>query len=305
VKKKASQLIWDACQAWQINPMLMLALLQKEQSLISGSYSGTLEHTLSRAIGAGCPGGPANKYPGFGSQMWYGAKVLDGYGEGKNGSTVLLWPTHYDSKTKRQEKTYAEDIYQNPKVLIDVKNLASYKMYVYNPSIDGNTNWWKAYWRFFNTDPNGDPAKRSIFRFRSSKGNYLYTASQTERYKLVRSKAMKYEGLAFSVNTSTTVPADLPVYRFYNRSKHTYLFTASSKEYRWYRSKSKAKTWRFDGAPFVGTTQATGTTTVYRFKNKKTGFDFLTASRSQRDQYRSAKYRKSWTDKGVAFHLAK
>jgi hypothetical protein len=133
VELSAAQLIWDACQQWQINPKVMLAMLQKEQSLLT--RTSVTKTTLARAIGAGCPNGTTNKYPGFGNQMWYGAKLLGGYGEGKNGSTI---PLFYPGIVQ-------EDIYKNPHVKVYPYNLATYKLYVYNPSISGNTSFWNIY----------------------------------------------------------------------------------------------------------------------------------------------------------------
>jgi hypothetical protein len=160
-KKPAAQIIYEACQQWKVNPKVMLTMLQKEQSLLTRT---TLDkNTLSRAIGAGCPNGSTNKYPGFGQQMWYGARLLDGYGEGKNGSTIALWKAPY---------TIVTDIYQSPKVDVKTANLATYKLYIYNPSIgaktpygdlstqscSGNANFWKIYWKYLKTDPLSTPA---------------------------------------------------------------------------------------------------------------------------------------------------
>jgi hypothetical protein len=149
----------------------MLAMLQKEQSLIT--RTSLLSNTLSRAIGAGCPGGPTNKYPGFGMQMWYGARLLDGYGEGKNGSTIALW---------KPPTTVVKDIYQTPNVSVKTENLATYKLYVYNPSIgaktpygdlssqasnlSGNANFWMIYRKYFGDTFANPPAyhTRAVIR---------------------------------------------------------------------------------------------------------------------------------------------
>jgi hypothetical protein len=155
-KKPASQIIFEACKQWHISPRVMLTMLQKEQSLLTRTSLAT--NTLSRAIGAGCPNGSTNKYPGFGQQMWYGARLLDGYGEGKNGSTVALY----------KAGIYVTDIYQKPNVKVYVSNLSTYKLYIYNPSIgaktpygdlskqsstvSGNANFWMIYRKYF-----GDP----------------------------------------------------------------------------------------------------------------------------------------------------
>jgi hypothetical protein len=149
---RASILIYEACQTWKISPKVMLTMLQKEQSLITRRTLAS--QTLNRAIGAGCPGGPTNKYPGFGNQMWNGARLLDGYGE--EGKTTEYVPHPWMPGMANS--------FTGP--LTHTDNIATYKLYVYNPSIgakapygdlsrqscSGNANFWKIYWAYF-----GDP----------------------------------------------------------------------------------------------------------------------------------------------------
>jgi hypothetical protein len=179
-KKPASQIIYEACQKWNVNPKVMLTMLQKEQSLLTRTTLAP--NTLSRAIGAGCPGGPANKYPGFGNQMWNGARLLDGYGEGKNGSTIPLWKAPY---------TIVTDIYQSPRVDVKTANLSTYKLYIYNPSIgakspygdlssqssnlSGNANFWWIFRKYFG-DPLANPAGYHT-RVKIMKKDTLWNAS--------------------------------------------------------------------------------------------------------------------------------
>ena len=47
--KKASLIIYEACQAWHINPKVMLAMLEKEQSLLSDSAEAGFDHPGSRS----------------------------------------------------------------------------------------------------------------------------------------------------------------------------------------------------------------------------------------------------------------
>jgi hypothetical protein len=60
----AGQVIYDAAQAYQVNPEVLLATLQKEQSLVTGSSGcSTLQYT--GAMGYGCPdGGTTYSYSG-------------------------------------------------------------------------------------------------------------------------------------------------------------------------------------------------------------------------------------------------
>ena len=133
VKKPASLIIWEACRQWKVNPRVMLTMLQKEQRLLT--RTSLTSTTLSRALGAGCSSGTTNKYPGFGNQIWYGARLLDGYGEGKNGSRIALY----------YPGIRVWDVCKRPKVAVYPYHRATYKLYVYNPSIGGNTTFWNIY----------------------------------------------------------------------------------------------------------------------------------------------------------------
>ena len=151
--KRASAIIWDACQAWNISPRVMLAMLQKENSLIE--RPPTSQRILDRALGAGCPDADTNRYPGFGNQVWNSARQLDGYGEGKTTAYIPLWSPGMTRPG-------------GPGVTITPKNLATYKLFVYNPLVGvdppygdlsgrtdqlrGNAKFWEVYWRYF-----GDP----------------------------------------------------------------------------------------------------------------------------------------------------
>ena len=294
VKKPAAVIISEATKAWGISPKVMLALLQKEQSLLTRTTLAT--NTLSRAIGAGCPNSYTNKYPGFGNQMWNGSRLLDSYGEGKGGSTIPLYHLGI-SRT---------DIYRTPNVTIYPKNLATYKLYVYNPSVgaaapygdlssqagrtSGNANLWLIYQRYFGS-PVSPPRMARVYRFKNrSNGSYLYTASVSERYKLVANsyKTWTFEGSPFSVDTSVPTLATVPVYRFYNKYTHKYSFTRSEATKSARVTTSGQRTWRFDGTAFrVANMPSQGSVTVWQFQNRKTYACFLTTSARTVAMFRS------------------
>ncbi len=154
--KPASQIIWEACQAWQISPKVMLTMLQKEQSLLTKAASAK---TLARAVGAGVPGSlvypttnpvATNRYPGFGNQLWHGARLLSSYGEGH--PSFPTWRPGM-RKTIYEDATYGTVLYP--------ENLATFKLYVYNPSIPGNMNFSTIYRTYFG-DPMSDPASSTV-----------------------------------------------------------------------------------------------------------------------------------------------
>jgi hypothetical protein len=317
--KSASRIIWEACQAWKINPKVMLAMLQKEQSLITTKPEPG-SSTLARAVGAGCPGRlvdpehnkvATNKYPGFGNQIWYGARLLDGYGEGKNGSTI---PLFFPGIT-------VKDIYRTPQVTLHPSNVATYKLYIYNPSIGakapygdlsgractGNANFWKIYRKYFGSTYANTQLRR-VFRFKSrSNGTYYYTTSIAQRYHLAseHTKSWVYGGVTFSMDTSVPASAVKPVYRFYNKGTHKYSYIRYGAKYRARRSASGRKTWKFDGVAFrVSTTKGPDSVPLYRLYNRRNGAYLLTSSAPTVAALRkTAALRRMWQNQGIVYYL--
>ena len=109
--------------------------------------------------------------------------------------------------------------------------------------------------------------------------------------------------MAFSWDTSVTTNTQ-PVFRFYNRKIHQYLFTASGKQYRWLRSATKSPVWRYDGPAFNSSSSPTTATPVFQFDNRKTGTTFLTISNADKATFLSGTKRKGWKFKGIGFYMA-
>ena len=81
-------------------------------------------------------------------------------------------------------------------------------------------------------DASASPASEAVFRFFNlADGTHFYTASTTERDAILTTKAdaMKFEGIAFYEN-ATPQGNDSAVYRFFDTSHGTHLFTQSSSE---------------------------------------------------------------------------
>lgn len=158
---RASTLIWEAAESWGISEKVMLTLLQKEQTLITRRWLAA--HTLERAVGAGCPDAYTNKFPGFGPQVWHGARLLDGYGEDHKTTPYVPHPWYPGLLT-----SFTGEVGR-------VDTLGTYKLYVYNPSIgaeapygdlshqecSGNANFWKIYWAWWG-DPVIKPSATSL-----------------------------------------------------------------------------------------------------------------------------------------------
>jgi hypothetical protein len=133
VVKPASQIIWEAAQAFDVSPEVLLATLQKEQGLLTGT--APTAKALDWAMGCGVPdSGVLNTaYKGFGKQLWYGARSLDVDG--------VAW---FAGITKKCGDG-----------IVAPGNISSYSLYTYTPWIAGNQLFWTVYWRYFG-DPIGD-----------------------------------------------------------------------------------------------------------------------------------------------------
>jgi hypothetical protein len=130
VQKTASAIIADASVNFNIGPKVILATLQKEQSLLSAKSPTPSQY--NGAMGAGMPdsGSVAGEMQGFGNQVWWGAQKLD-----KNAR---------DWHTGIFEPVDGTNVYAT--------NPGTFAQYRYTPHFSGVTSFWMIYWRYF-----GDP----------------------------------------------------------------------------------------------------------------------------------------------------
>jgi hypothetical protein len=133
VVKPASQIVWEAAQAFGVSPNVLLVTLQKEQGLLTAAAPTT--KALDWAMGCGVPdSGVLNTaYQGFGKQLWYGAKSLNVDG--------AAW--------------YAGIVKKCGDGVVTPANVSTHSLYTYTPWIAGNQLFWTVYWRYFG-DPIGD-----------------------------------------------------------------------------------------------------------------------------------------------------
>jgi hypothetical protein len=347
-KALASTIIYNASQKFHISPKIFLALLQKEQSLLTRSKSGLVTGptaTLDWALGMGCPDSygdlakhtgcyatgchgkqPSIKrypeYRGFGRQIYAAAQSLDAYGEKGKSRPGWHHKTAVGTESAWVVGTVFKGLYTPTGTLnLAIKNLATFKLYTYNPSIgaktpygdlsaqagkswmSGNANYWLIYRKYFG-DTQANPRIRPIYRIRDVKnGAFIYTASPAERYNLSRSSRYRVEKVAFSWDTSNTANK-IPVHRFMNRKTRGYVFTSSPSLYAHYTSAALKPKWRYEGVAFRVSSKVASATPVYQFNNRKTGLPFLTSSVSDKNTYLSATNKKKWVYKGIAFYLA-
>jgi peptidoglycan hydrolase CwlO-like protein len=130
VRKTAAEMIADASVNFNVNPKVILATLQKEQSLLSAK--NPTQSQYNGAMGAGMPDSGKNNssMQGFGNQIWWGAQ--------KQNKNALDW---------RQGASEAVD---GTKVF--PTNEGTFAQYRYTPHFSGVMSFWMIYWRYF-----GDP----------------------------------------------------------------------------------------------------------------------------------------------------
>ncbi|MDO8848710.1 MAG: hypothetical protein Q7W51_10040 [Coriobacteriia bacterium] len=298
-----SLLIWEVSQEFNINPKVLLTMLQKEQSLITKTAPS--QTTLDWALGFGCYDGstPETRNPiycGLGNQIWYAARALDSYAE-----------TSWTPGLKRTICINCVTQPYTPNTEFVPQNLATYKLYVYTPHSHGPTSdiyggnylFWTIYWKYFDEGPLADPSVKPVYRFfNKANGSHFYTASETERYTVIRQWAATYtfEGPAYWVNTANPANA-VALYRFYNKKNGSHFYTASAEEADNVIARYAA-TYTFEGPVYNVSMNAENGTPMYRFFNKKNGSHFYTTSAEERDSV-IAKYPSTFAYEGVAYFI--
>ncbi|HSE29140.1 MAG TPA: hypothetical protein VLA77_00965 [Candidatus Saccharimonadales bacterium] len=83
--KSAAQIIWDAAQQYEINPQVLIVLLQKEQAIVTDEWPFPVQYRS--ATGYGCPDTAAcdTSYYGFYNQVQNAARQFRLYANNPNG----------------------------------------------------------------------------------------------------------------------------------------------------------------------------------------------------------------------------
>jgi hypothetical protein len=286
VVKPASQIIAEAAQYWNVNPKIVLATLQKEQSLLAAKSPSA--YTLGRAMGCGVYPTSPDLHPGFGDQVWTGTQKL--------GQTwdAYAW---YANKPKQ--------VYSYPDghdIIITVANQPTWNLYTYTPYYP-QVGVWNIYLKYFG-DPQAPPRLRPMYRFyNKTTGAYFFTTSEAERWRVIARKQsyIKFQGPAFTLDTSSTANV-VPLYRLYNKKGQRYFYTAAAWEKNAaLRLRSGGRpTYRVDAmAGYVSMDPASGPP-VYRLYCKKTNTYIWTTSASEKAALLRSK---QWKNNGIVFYL--
>lgn len=136
--QSVAQIIYNAGQAYSINPKVILVTLQKEMSLITIDPNSTgYQNRLNAAMGYGCPdsGGCDSTYSGFYSQIDKAAKQFRKY---------YSSPSNYRHQVGG---TYTfNDLNGTRQTTVTILNQATANLYNYTPHVyNGNYNFY-LYW---------------------------------------------------------------------------------------------------------------------------------------------------------------
>lgn len=127
--KSAAQMISQECIRFNINPKVMLATLQKEQSLLGDAHPE--QSQLDWALGAGkADTFTTTRMKGFGNQIYWGAQKFN--------------------KNARDWRPGATERVDHKSQVCD--NEGTFAQYRYTPHYSGVMSFWTIYWRYF-----GDP----------------------------------------------------------------------------------------------------------------------------------------------------
>ena len=172
VEKDAAEIIWRVAASYKVNPKYLLALLQKEQSLVEGPMPS--QRQLDWATGFGvCDSCSKDDpriqdYKGFANQVEYAAKqhreryLLQLLGKGTTVSGYAPGKVTVVDGTN-----------------IRPANNATAMLYTYTPHIHGNLVLWRIWRRWFSlTFPDG-----TVAQGKSSKDIYLIRLGQKRLFK--------------------------------------------------------------------------------------------------------------------------
>lgn len=292
----AAQIIYQYAQAYGINPQVIIATLQKEQSLITDPSPHSSQY--DSAMGYFCPTGDNGcneTYGGFKKQVDHGTWQLRFNYERANGNNAWWNPnTPYACIYTPDKEYYNNSLLAGRKVgfrnsknsapyrTITIANAATASLYCYTPHLyspywSGSYNFLVSFENWFGSTrakpcvrPNDESG--GIYRLvNPNTNNYFLTSSPNEICTVTRSMGYKYDGILFYPAGTGSAP----IYRLVKNGN--YLYTASQSE----RNSAINNGFRLDGTAFTGSTSYNASTSphpVYRLNYPPTGGYFYTIS---------------------------
>jgi hypothetical protein len=200
----AAQIIYDSAQAYGINPQVILATLQKEQSLITTPNPTTSQ--LNKAMGYGCPDSGGCGYTGFFAQVdgatWqFRADWELGSGNswwGKSPSAYLCngATNYYSAALKAGNTVTFKDDNGTPYETFTLANMATATLYCYTPHVYNNPNGINGLPKFGTTGLYYSGSYNFVYYFTlwfgSTTGDLVRTTSNSQVYLINTDTNTKY-----------------------------------------------------------------------------------------------------------------
>ncbi|MEO5949059.1 MAG: hypothetical protein ABIP74_01525 [Candidatus Saccharimonas sp.] len=280
--RSAAQIIYDIARQYQINPQVLLVLLQKEQGLITDTWP--LASQYRSATGYGCPDTAScdSTYYGFTNQVTWASKMFR--------AILNNSPTWYSPYILGNN-----DILWSPdrscgSGTVNIQNRSTVALYDYTPyqpnqaalnagygqgdscSAHGNRNFYLYFTEWFGSTYFTPVTKCDskvagvvcVWSVRKSDGTQFLTSSESELSSAMYSYGWIDEGIDFYAS-GTQKAGTVPIHRLLNNNRHYY--TADQSEY---NSLLSAGGWIDEGTPFYvypSATSANVSHAIYRLYN--------------------------------------
>lgn len=243
--KSAAQIINDIAKACNINPQVLLVLLNKEQSLVTDTWP--LKQQYDGATGFDCPDtAPCDpNYAGFFYQVYYAARQFQIY---------KTQPNNFNYIAGRNNNIYWNpDLSRCGSSTVFIQNQATAALYIYTPyqpnqaaldnlyglgdscSAYGNRNFWRMFTDWFGSTVNKPLPECTtsgiscVYEFiNQDTQKSFYTSDITERDQVNKGN-FTFIGIAFHTRRATDANV-IPVSRLYNSSQNFHLWTSNQTE---------------------------------------------------------------------------
>lgn len=305
--ESAARIIWQAAQDYNINPQVLIVLLEKEQGLITDTWPNHVQYRA--ATGYGCPDTADcnGKYYGFKNQVRNAANFFRAYQTGNTGWYKSVWPGNKYTGTW-QPFDYALQYHPNigcGTATTRIENRATASLYSYTPyrpnqaalnaqtghgngcSSYGNRNFWMFFSSWFGSTVgvNAEACDSRVtsvvcvWSVRKLDGSQFLTTSKAEMESAVNRYKWLYEGIAFYASNKPT-SSTVPVQRLLRDNKHVY--TSSQAEYNTLKQSGE---WTDEGVAFYAPPSSISNNTVhevYSLQNPTKTHQYLTRDPTKR-----------------------
>ena len=225
--ESAARIIWQAGQDYNINPQVLIVLLEKEQGLITDTWPNSNVQYRS-ATGYGCPDTAAcdTKYYGFKNQVRNAANFFRAYQTGNHGWYKTVWP---GDKYTGAWTPFNYNLQLHPNigcgtVSTHIANRATASLYSYTPyrpnqaalnaqtgtgdgcSSYGNRNFWMFFSNWFGDTQKSlfsdmDVSRKLVAKTNVSKIDPI-TGTDVPDQKISGGQVVKYSSKAYTVNNN-------------------------------------------------------------------------------------------------------